>query len=207
MQFVMNDGQWSQYRSYADRVSVVVTPVEDQLEATDPDEFWLIETFATAWEQDWLVREVYQITARPSETGDVQPAPHWLDIHERRYSWGADSSAIEVLLFLIQAAATSAAWDATKLLARKMQRRLSDSREPGQELTLTDEEAERIARRALSARYGSPVVSEMSLTEIDIRLPSDATLQFASPNGWSYTCDLSVVGDDVTLTRVRRSKM
>lgn len=55
----LTDADWFTYRNYADRVTVIITPVDQPVNEHEATEGWVIESGGSAWDQDWLVREVY----------------------------------------------------------------------------------------------------------------------------------------------------
>jgi hypothetical protein len=131
---------------------------------------------------------------------------HVLHVKETHFSWGADAAAYEILLFLAQWAATSAAWDAAKALAMTMQRRIRVRAERTDEaVPLTDEDVERRALNAITDRYAeSP--DNLKLISAELRGASSASVVFRAASSWTYECDLEVFGEEVSITRIRRSR-
>lgn len=201
--YVLTDEQWTTYRNCADRVTVSIVPLEHPVYGDEATEAWVIVSPGAAWNVDWLVREVQALTAAASSQNDQPPGEHVLELREQHFNWGADAASYEILLFLAQWAATSAAWDATKALARKMQEKLDAKHQEVLERPLTEDEVEARARWIISARYKEPE-ERLMLLSVEIKLPANATAVFRAPSGWRYECDLVALGNQVVISRIKR---
>lgn len=200
--FQMSDEDWRRYRNYADRVTVVITPLE-WLGAEDAaDEDWVIVTQGAAWDQDWLVQQVFNIAT--VEDPD-RVADHELKVRETHLSWGADGAGYEILLALASWAASSAAWDATKALGGSLRDRLGSAYQGDATTPLTEHEAEQRAHWVLQSRYKENA-TELTLTSIELRPPNMATVGMVDVSGWRYECDLVLDGNLVSLARIKRHK-
>jgi len=200
-----SDESWAAYRNYADRVTVTVVPVDHPSADHEADDAWVLISNGAAWDHDWLLRHVHELAALdPDEHGGAE-APHILEVGERHSSWGADAAAVDILLFLAQWAATSAAWDATKALATRMQRRLDDGEASETEQPLTEAEAEARARWTTTARW-KIAEDQLELVSIEIEPPAKAAVVLIDNNGWRYECDLVAIGNNVTTSRLKRCR-
>jgi hypothetical protein len=202
---VTND-EWSSYRNYADSVRISVVPVEHPMYEDDASEAWFIQSHGAAWDQDWLVRQVYEISRAAASPEHEMAGEHILKVEETHFSWGADAAAYEILLLVAQWAATSLAWDATKGLAILMQRRLRERDQGASEtIALTEDDAEFRVRNAVKARYGDPSET-LELVSLELKGSTSATVVLRAPSGWTYECDLEVIGENVAITRIKRSR-
>jgi hypothetical protein len=198
--------EWASYRNYADSVRVSIVPIEHPMYEDDAPESWVIESHGAAWDQDWLVREVYGISRASALPEREMAGEHVLKVQETHFSWGADAAAYEILLLIAQWAATSLAWDAAKGLAGRMQKRLRGREEDaGEAVPLTEEDAEFHVRHAINSRYSEPI-DHLELVSLELTGSSVATVVLRATSGWTYECDLEVIGRDVAITRIKRSR-
>jgi hypothetical protein len=201
---------WRSYRDSADLVTIVVRPVEspeqiDDEDAADTAEQWVVVSNGANWDQQWLVQEVEALGLSFPGGQAERRGDYVLRVNETRFSWGADTAQYEILLWLAEWAATSAAWDLLKGVSKKMASRLNDSRETTATEFLTDVEAEARARWLLSRRYGENDGS-LVLETIETRDDGTATVSFSSPSQWEYEVDLILEDGIVTMARVKRSR-
>ncbi len=198
------DDPWEAHHNYADLVTIVVTPVESP-EETEGLEQWIVVSNGAAWAHDWLVREVEALALRFDTSGTERRGDYVLRVNQTRFSWGADAAQYEVLLWLAQWAATSAAWDALKALSKRMARHLSTAESANTANSLTETEAEYRARWLLNQRYNE-APDALTLVSIECNADGAAALVLTSSSGWRYELEFNVEDGLVSITRIKRSR-
>lgn len=195
-------------RDYADNVKVSVRigdmPVDEYvteaLEVVAP---------GAAWSRKWLVDQVEDLPAEAVKPGDP-PSPYAIDVIERRHEWGASAATFEILLYLASAMSGgivgNAAYDAVKVVVKKMTQRLAASGDHGLVEPITEAEARERAEALINSRFREPVES-LQLRDIEIRPPFDAVVTYRGINGWDYTCEMTTEEGLVHFSRVRRIKV
>lgn len=197
----MDDDRWRHFRRYADQVLVVVKPTESP-EQLDAAEEWVIVSSGANWDPEWLVREVESI-ALDFKLDDGQPvaAEHVIDARERRFSWGADTAAYDVVMWLVAWAATSASWDLLKHVASSMAHKLEAGESSQGPLTHT--EAKERARWFIQARYDDSY-DQLEVTSVELIESARASVELRAQSGWRYEVDLWIESGLVTVGRVKR---
>lgn len=189
--------------NYADNVTIAILPIEYASD-TDPDEQWVVVTSGAAWSPDWLGRSVEAIATRTDIDGRDYPAEYILDVQQKRYSWGADGAHYEILLWLAAWAATSGAWDVTKMLARTLAKKLKDSDASLLDETLPEPEAEERARWLVQARYKEKY-DDLRVISVERLESGAATVVLRGASGCTYEVELHLEGRLVTLGRMKRT--
>lgn len=201
----MSEQEWQEYRNSPNQVLVVVTPTEYPGQGPADSE-WILASTEAAWSPEWLTKEVESIPLGLSEeTQGLPSSPYSLQARETRFNWGADAASFAVFLEIAQWAATSAAWDALKAVARKMSDRINADTEHQEDQELSDNEAEARARWLIHVRYEEDFGS-LELISIEAFYPDSCTVVLRGNNGWTYECDLALTNGIVTLGRIKKSK-
>jgi hypothetical protein len=198
--------QWAAYRNYADHVLVAIAGIEMPDEDFGACEY-LILSHGANWSQDWLVREVSEIAISRDEGGAPVATPHILQVRSTNFEWGPSSAAYEIILLISTWAATSAAWDATKLLARKLYERLAEAeRIAGDAIKPSEMEIENRAKWLIASRYqeNSPTLKLESLEYTNDS--SKFTVVIVAESGWTYELELEWVDEVVVVARVKRTQ-
>jgi hypothetical protein len=194
------------YRDYADKVTLSVRLAEMPIDEL-VSEVLEVESFGAAWSRKWLVDEAESIPASINP-GDG-PAPHTVDVIERRHEWGASSATFEILMYLsngvVGGIVGNAAYDAVKAVVKKMvdQRRLSG--DDGLIEPITEAEAKERSAALVGARFQEPIES-LEIRAIEVKPPFGAVVVYRGVNGWDYTCELTGEDGLVYFSRIRRSR-
>lgn len=137
---------------------------------------------------------------------DEAPLAYALDTSYRKTEWGASAAFFEVVLYLAAGGIVGgAAWDATKVVARKWASRFKAESGDYDPFPLGEREAIERARWLICDRF-KETDADLELLSVDLRPPDKASACFRSAALWDYQCELSYVDGVVVLTRITRGR-
>ncbi|MFI6030399.1 hypothetical protein [Amycolatopsis magusensis] len=156
----MNDQEFGSddreaYRDYADKVKISVRVGDMPMDEYVTEALEVI-ALGAAWPRKWLVDQVEDLPAEAVKPG-APPSPYAIDVIERRHEWGASAANFEILLYLASAMGGgivgNAAYDAVKVVVKKMAHRLAASGDHGLAEPITEAEARERTEALINSRF------------------------------------------------------
>jgi hypothetical protein len=197
---------WAQWADYADEVRVAVRFREWLGADGDEDEAWTIHASGSAWQRDWLTRELTGIAAAGDDDcggrGNFE-----LEVKTRKIEWGASAAAYELILTLPQALLDAGIGTVVGAVAGQMATKLKPMFGDLDSEPLTEEDAEHGARMAVVLSR-SVDADSLQLRSLEV-VSADMAVVVLHHAASSVTYDVEVrsLRNTVRLSRIRKRTM